>query len=219
MTFFRKFPEERCVFINCPFDDRYKPLFNALVFTVLSCGLIPLSAHAYVDSSKARLPRLIELMSFAKYSIHDLCRCHGEGPNNYARLNMPLELGISIGLSSANINTARDQHDKLNKWHLLVPNKIDDVAYQKFISDLQGHDPFGHREDQPTLIAAIMNIFVMAWDLPLKHTPKDIHRALGTYEERLDACTKEWHEAELPWRDTLRIAFMVAQEFNLITAD
>jgi hypothetical protein len=26
------------VFINCPFDEQYKPLFEALVFAVFDCG-------------------------------------------------------------------------------------------------------------------------------------------------------------------------------------
>ena len=30
---------DRCLFINCPFDDQFKPLFDAIVFTSVSCGL------------------------------------------------------------------------------------------------------------------------------------------------------------------------------------
>jgi hypothetical protein len=32
----------------------------------------------------------------SKYSIHDLSRCTGEGAENFARLNMPLEPGIAM---------------------------------------------------------------------------------------------------------------------------
>lgn len=28
---------EDSVFVNCPFDSQYKPLFNAIVFTVILC--------------------------------------------------------------------------------------------------------------------------------------------------------------------------------------
>ena len=28
------------VFINCPFDSAYKPLFDAMVFTVHDCGFV-----------------------------------------------------------------------------------------------------------------------------------------------------------------------------------
>jgi hypothetical protein len=29
------------VFINCPFDEGYRPLFHALIFAVSDCGDIP----------------------------------------------------------------------------------------------------------------------------------------------------------------------------------
>lgn len=29
------------VFINCPFDLQYQPLFEAIVFAVSNCGFIP----------------------------------------------------------------------------------------------------------------------------------------------------------------------------------
>ena len=32
------------VFINCPFDGEYQPLFRALVFAVQICGFVPRSA-------------------------------------------------------------------------------------------------------------------------------------------------------------------------------
>ena len=39
------------VFINCPFDDDYKPLFQAMVFTVIRCGYLPRCAKEQDDSS------------------------------------------------------------------------------------------------------------------------------------------------------------------------
>jgi len=205
------------VFINCPFDSDYKKLFDALIFTVVCCGLTPLCARAYVDDSRARLDRLIELMSFAKYSIHDLCRCHGEGSDNYARLNMPLELGISIGLSSAVRSTAGGQYAGPNKWYLLVPNKMNEEAYQRFVSDLKGSDPISHSETQESVITATMNILAVACELPFEHNPKDIiGLPLATYETKLRDYTAMWY-GQLPWHNTLRIAMQVAQEYSLIT--
>lgn len=32
----------------------------------------------------------------SKYSVHDLSRCRGEGDENLARFNMPLELGMAM---------------------------------------------------------------------------------------------------------------------------
>ena len=32
---------EASVFVNCPFDDAYKPMFEAIVFAVFDCGYRP----------------------------------------------------------------------------------------------------------------------------------------------------------------------------------
>ena len=29
------------IFLNCPFDDAYKPIFEALVFAAFDCGYVP----------------------------------------------------------------------------------------------------------------------------------------------------------------------------------
>ena len=41
---------DRNVFINCPFDDSYEPIFRGLVFTVFECGLVPRCAKEAYDS-------------------------------------------------------------------------------------------------------------------------------------------------------------------------
>ena len=46
-------------------------------------------------SSATRIERIRVGILEAEYSIHDLTRNLGEGPLNLARMNMPLELGMS----------------------------------------------------------------------------------------------------------------------------
>ena len=36
------------VFLNCPFDDAYQSLFQALIFAVFACGLRPRCAQEVV---------------------------------------------------------------------------------------------------------------------------------------------------------------------------
>ena len=43
------------VFINVPFDRRYKKLFDALVFAVHDCGFLARGAREQADSSQVRL--------------------------------------------------------------------------------------------------------------------------------------------------------------------
>ena len=38
------------VFLNCPFDSRYAPLFRALIFAVFDCGFRPRCAWLRRDA-------------------------------------------------------------------------------------------------------------------------------------------------------------------------
>jgi len=215
-TVTKKYRRELCVFINCPFDGDYLPLFNATVFTTVCCGLIPISSLAEVDPSISRLDKLIELISHAKYSLHDLCRCHGEGADNLARLNMSLELGISIGLSRSKILNAPGEFFLENNWFLLVPNRLHEKAYQQFISDLQGSDPMSHGETQESIVTAIMNIFTVVCDLPLSFTPALVLKSLPTYEQKLLDYKRNWSNGKIPWSNTIKIALDVARDNGII---
>jgi len=48
---------ERNVFINCPFDDDYAPLFEAIVFAINDAGFRPKCARERLDSSQVRLQK------------------------------------------------------------------------------------------------------------------------------------------------------------------
>jgi hypothetical protein len=86
----------KSVFINCPFDSEYAPLFDAIVFTAVCCGFMPRSALDSGTVSEPRVARIVRALVGSKYSIHDLWRCTGEGTENIARFNMPLELGMGM---------------------------------------------------------------------------------------------------------------------------
>lgn len=46
------------VFINCPFDNEYQPIFEAVVFTVVACGFTPRCALEELDSGTVRLKKI-----------------------------------------------------------------------------------------------------------------------------------------------------------------
>jgi hypothetical protein len=129
---------------------------------------------------------------------------------------MPLELGISIGLSSVNNHQTRDGQVNQHKWFALVPSRISEGAYQEFISDLQGSDPMSHGETQQTVVNAIMNIFVVMCDLPTECTPVFVIESLPIYEQELENYKIKWGGGPIPWRNTVKIAIRVAQENELI---
>jgi hypothetical protein len=54
---------EQNVFINCPFDAEYAPLFEAIVFAVSAAGFRPKCARERLDSSQIRLQKIIQIIA------------------------------------------------------------------------------------------------------------------------------------------------------------
>jgi hypothetical protein len=129
------------VFINCPFDGDYAPIFRTLIFTIYACGFRPRSARELDDGGQTRIEKLFGLIGECRYGIHDLSRTELDA-NGLPRFNMPLELGIFLG--------ARRYGNKVQKLKRLLILDTEQYRYQKFISDLAGIDIHGHRGD-PTI--------------------------------------------------------------------
>ena len=85
------------VFINCPFDDGYKPLFNALVFVIYDLGFVARCAREADDSGEVRLAKIERMIEQCKYGIHDISEVSLDAVNHLPRFNMPLELGMFFG--------------------------------------------------------------------------------------------------------------------------
>jgi hypothetical protein len=49
------------VFVNCPFDDSYLPLMEALIFAIHDCGFIARSALEAEDSSEVRIDKIARI--------------------------------------------------------------------------------------------------------------------------------------------------------------
>jgi hypothetical protein len=128
----------RNVFINCPFDAQYTPLFEAIVFAVHDAGFRPRSAREQLDSSRVRLQKIVELIADSRYSIHDLSRTKLDAVTDLPRFNMPLELGIDLGCKSFSVTHS----DKTMLVFDAEPHR-----FQKFVSDIGGQDVFHHNDD------------------------------------------------------------------------
>jgi len=87
------------VFINCPFTDDFRPLFQCAIFTVLLCGFLPRSALEAGDGSEVRMDKITRLIKESQYSIHDLSAVQLDAFNALPRFNMHFELGMVICLS------------------------------------------------------------------------------------------------------------------------
>jgi hypothetical protein len=137
---------ERNVFINCPFDDDYAPLFESIVFAINDAGFRSKCARERLDSSQVRLQKIVELISSSRYSIHDLSRTTLDTPNALPRFNMPLELGIDLGCKAFNPDCA----DK----SLLIFDS-EQYRFQKFVSDISGQDIHQHGNNAKAAVTRV----------------------------------------------------------------
>lgn len=135
------------VFINCPFDKKYRPFFDAIVFTVARCGFQPRCALESIDSGGTRIEKIMKLVEQCRYGIHDLCRTELDSTSRLPRFNMPLELGIFLGAKRFG---AAQQRRK----SCLVLDK-EKYRYQKFISDIAGQDIQSHDGNTNSVIAQV----------------------------------------------------------------
>ena len=137
-------PFEFHVFINCPFDDDFKPLFRALVFAIHDCGFVARCAFEDIGAEETRLAKLIRIINECKYGIHDISRVELGMKNNLPRFNMPFESGLFWGCFEYGNN-----RQKAKKIMIL-----DSIAfrYQQTLSDIAGQDIKVHEDDPKKMI-------------------------------------------------------------------
>ena len=133
------------VFLNYPFDDDFHLLAHAMHFAVVAAGLIPTCAHDLSVPDRSRLEMLVEMISNSRFSIHDFSRYKGEGEKNFARFNMPIEMGMALFYS---YSTEIREH----RCAFFVTTPYD---YQRFASDLAGLDPICHDNNDLLLITGV----------------------------------------------------------------
>lgn len=143
---------ESNVFINCPFDEDYEPILQAILFCIVYLGFKPRIATERIDSGENRLEKIKELIKDSKYSIHDLSRCEATRKGEHFRLNMPFELGLDYGCRQY------FGHHRNQKKILILEEK--QYRYQAAISDLSGCDIKRHDNDYQVAIRQVRNWLV-----------------------------------------------------------
>lgn len=138
---------DESVFINCPFDDGYKPLFEAVVFAVLNCGYTPRCALELSNSGQVRIGKINDLIAGCRFGIHDISRTEPDPVNHLPRFNMPLELGLFLGCQTFG------GHKHKHKSCLIFD--FEKYRYQKFISDIAGQDIKAHGQSPERIIKGI----------------------------------------------------------------
>lgn len=137
------------VFINCPFDDEYAPIRDAIVFAVFDCGFVPRSALEEDDSGNVRFEKIKNLISASKFGIHDISCTELDPTSGLPRFNMPLELGVFIGAS-------RFGEGRQTKKTTLILDR-ERYRYQIYISDIAGQDIRSHENNPSNAITHVRN--------------------------------------------------------------
>ena len=88
---------DKDVFINCPFDEAYKPSFQAILFAVYDLAFAARCALEVDDGSELRLDKILRIIEQCTYGIHDISAVGLSTGTNLPRFNMPLELGLYLG--------------------------------------------------------------------------------------------------------------------------
>jgi len=135
------------VFINCPFDREYWPLFEVTVFTVYACGFVPRCAKEESDAGDIRIEKLARLIGESRFGIHDISRVQLDGANSLPRFNMPFELGLDLGCKRFG--------NALQKAKRLLVLDSEPYRYQKCLSDIAGQDIHSHGNDPERVLALV----------------------------------------------------------------
>lgn len=137
------------VFLNCPFDEEYSSLRNALVFAIADCGFAPRCALEIMNGGILRMQSIRQLIADSRFGIHDISCTQLDSENQLPRFNMPLELGIFIGAAMFGSQLQR------TKSCLILDSQR--FRYQKYISDIAGHDIRIHAGDPKIAISHVRN--------------------------------------------------------------
>jgi hypothetical protein len=142
------------VFVNCPFDDAYLPLFRALVFVIQECGFRARCSLEVEDSGEERIRKIKRIIRECRYGIHDISRTEPDPLSRLPRFNMPLELGLFLGAQEYGVRSQKA------KRSLILDRER--YRYQRFCSDIAGQDIRSHDDEPHKLIAAIRGMLVNA---------------------------------------------------------
>lgn len=174
---------ETSVFINCPFDAHYQPLFEAIVFCVSDCGFRARCALEVDDSAQVRIDKVFQIISECKYGSHDVSRTDLDPQTNLPRFNMPLELGIFLAAKRFGAGK--------QKWKVGLILDTERFRYHKFISDIAGQDIQSHHGTPRDAIMVVRNWLRTSTKIERIPDGTEIYRRYELFMQALpDLCRK-----------------------------
>ena len=141
-------PAAKSIFINCPFDDGFKPILRATVFAIISSGYHPRCALDTTDGAEIRVTKIATMIGECDWGIHDLS-CVEVDVGGMPRFNMPMELGLHLGARL--LGEARHRRKKA----LIL--EAERHRYDAARSDISGQDIETHANDPDLAIRRVRN--------------------------------------------------------------
>ena len=167
---------QQSVFVNCPFDTAYTPIFRSLVFTVIRCGFRARCALEIDDGSQVRIEKIFSIIEECRFGIHDLSRTELDKKTKLPRFNMPLELGMFLGIKRAG--------DLVQKSKVCLVFDRDRYRYQAFVSDIAGQDIRAHGLDEAVVVSLTRN-WLRSWSPTSLPGGREILRQYRRFAARL----------------------------------
>ena len=136
------------VFINCPFDESYNNLLDAILFTTYFCNFKPHCALEIEDSTQTRIDKIFRIIEDCDLGIHDISRTE-LNEEKLPRFNMPFEFGVFMG--------AKEFGNTKQRRKKCIVLDSDKYRFQKFLSDISGQDIKSHNNDPAKVIENVRN--------------------------------------------------------------
>jgi hypothetical protein len=166
--------QQHQVFLNYPFDQDSEAVSMAMHFAVVAAGLLPVCAWDLTSPDRPRLEMLVDTISSCQYSAHDFSRCRGEGIENFARFNMPVEMGMALFYA---LQTQRAGHRCA--FFVTTPND-----YKVFASDFAGLDPLVYDSEIALLLRMYEWLRDTAHAALIPKASAEIHDVYLEFKER-----------------------------------
>jgi hypothetical protein len=202
----RSSDRERNVFINCPFDEDYRPCFEALLFIVAASGYTVRCALEDADGASIRFDKLRKLIAESPHTIHDLLP-HRAQQGCVATLQHAIRARACHGsevLWQPQAATQQCAHSGAQGLHS-----------DAYLSDLGGNDPASHNGDPLQLMAAVTRFLHASPTGKVLAGPKSVFVRFTRFKEGLQtmagALQRDLHEIH-PFRE-YRVYLALLNEF------
>ena len=141
-------PPSKAVFVNCPFDDGFRPIFRAMTFAIIASSYYPRCALDAIDGAEIRVSKIAKMIGECDWGIHDLSRVEVDTAG-VPRFNMPMELGLHLGARLFGSGRHR------RKRALIL--EAQSHRYDAALSDISGQDIEVHANDPGLAIRRVRN--------------------------------------------------------------